>query len=109
MILTLGIKEFDDDIFEIPYNSIEYQFLNKPAGGLWGSTFTPNDSYVSDWARFVFGERFNIPKYHRGIAYELNPMARVLNVETHDDFINLLKDASCLSMLDYGSLAINVI
>ena len=107
MILTLGIKKFDDDVFEIPYNSIEFQFLNKPAGGLWGSTFTPDDEYVSDWARFVFGECFNLPKYYHGIAYDLNPLARVLNIETLEDFIKLLKDAGCLSMLDYGSLFIN--
>lgn len=42
MILTLGIDNFDKDKFEVPHNSERSQFLNKPVGGLWGSTFTPD-------------------------------------------------------------------
>ena len=95
MILTLGIDSFDRDKFEVPHNSERSQFLNKPVGGLWGSTFTPDRNYVSDWARFVFENDFNIFMNNYGIGYELKLGARVLNVKTHADFVRLLKDVGC--------------
>lgn len=98
MILTLGIDNFDKDKFEIPHNSEKSQFLNKPVGGLWGSTFTPNYNYVSDWAMFVFENDFATSIYRNGIAYELNSNARVLDIDTRYDFVKLLKNFGRLSL-----------
>jgi len=101
VILTLGIDNFDKDKFEIPHNSEKSQFLNKPVGGLWGSTFTPNYNYVSDWAMFVFENDFATSIYRSGIVYKLNSNARVLNIDTHYDFVKLLKNFGCVSLPEY--------
>ena len=55
MILSLGFNSFDASKFESTRNSSDYMFLNKPKGGFWGSTFTPEDTYVSDWVRWTIG------------------------------------------------------
>lgn len=91
MIVTLGITNFDYDAFMIPKNG-EFQYTNKPDGGLWGSSVNISSGYISEWARFVVCERYRTKHYCRGIMYDLDPLARVLKIETPQDYIDVLKE-----------------
>ena len=90
-IISLGIDELRRDVFH-PHtksNELELYYLNKPYGSLWGSTYTPDDKYVSDWERWADGEDF--AHYTYGIVYELKRDARVYTIDSLDDFVELLK------------------
>ena len=56
---------------------------------MWGSTYTPDDKYASDWERWADGEDF--AHYTYGIVYELKRDARVYTIDSLDDFVELLK------------------
>lgn len=91
MIVTLGITRFNDNVFMFPKNG-ENQYTNKPDGGLWGSSLDINGDYISDWASFVFNNYYRTKHYCHGMMYELNPLARILRIETPQDYIDLLKE-----------------
>lgn len=69
---------------------------NKPTGGLWTSTYTPDDEYASDWQR---GRATNgliqvaYPKQVRLSVYRLypDPEARILHIASLDDALEFTR------------------
>lgn len=101
MILSLGFNSFDYSKFESARNFSDYMFLNKPKGGFWGSTFTPDDDYASDWVRWTACEQFKFCKY--GIVYNLTPSARIRRVDESDDYIKLLEEFGHVNEIYHGA------
>lgn len=70
---------------------------NKPSGGLWTSTYTPDDDYLSDWQR---GRDTNAaiqaayPDDARLVPYvlEVDASARVLQVDSLDEAVAFTRD-----------------
>ena len=90
-IITLGIDQLLYSKFKT-HNECDdelYYYLNKPSGCLWGSTYTPEDKYVSDWERFADRECF--ASYDHGVLYTLNNSARIYTINTLHDWITLLE------------------
>ena len=83
-IITLGIRELSRDRFHTHPNmdkpELDKWFMNKPAGSLWGSTYTPDDEYVSDWERWADGEDYC--HYNDGVIYTLNPDTRIYTIDS---------------------------
>lgn len=99
-IITLGIDTLDEDKFNHHLTSAKKQHmsaLNKPAGSLWGSTFTPDEDYCSDWHRWSDQEEY--ATYTTGCIYQLKSTARVYTIDTVDDLVGLLKRYPYISYL----------
>lgn len=109
-ILSAGIKELSSDIFISLYVKIrEYlpssEIINKPdMPCIWGSSMVllskshlnlneKNDDsgiFSSDWLEWCKDNRFNINKYSYGISYYLKNSAKVLEINSLDDYLNLI-------------------
>ena len=70
-ILSAGIDEINFDISADSFNG-HMTFLNKPSNALWGSTYTPQDYYKSDWLCWCINEDFELDRYNHGVIYNLH-------------------------------------
>jgi len=71
----------------------DISFPSKPLGGLWTSTFTPNDTLCSDWLSWCYT---NMPEWlpeSDSCCWVLfpSPNARIYEVDKEDDYISLFK------------------
>lgn len=88
-IITLGINRVEKEAFEKHSRDTDDRwYLNKPTGSLWGSTYTPDDEYVSDWERWCDANGY--AHYNNGIIYTLTSDARIYTIDSLHDFIELL-------------------
>ena len=88
-ILTAGITELDETKFH-PVTNGESILLNKPSGGLWGSTYTPDEDYPSDWIDWCVGEQFRVNNFGIGVSYELKPESRIIELAEVPDYLNMM-------------------
>ena len=101
-ILVAGIGSLDKSKFnkisKTPVGDwqISAEGLNKPNGGLWGSTLITNGEYPSDWIRWVISEEFNINKYcnKRAISFTLKKKAKICTIASVDDYKAIMKKYS---------------
>ena len=99
-ILTTGIREIDSNKFtECTANN---DITNKPEFGqcLYGSTLIKkkNGSVYSDWAYFTqndYTEKF----FNYGISYKLHKSSKIAEINTFDDYKNLLKNIRILLVM----------
>ena len=73
------------------FNISNRQSFNKPNGGLWSSSYTPNNPDISDWIRWC---RENCQKNWVGrdsILLEIEPDARIWTINSQDDLLNLYR------------------
>ena len=96
-ILVAGITELDENKFQPVISFKEdlditgfYQ-INKPNGCLWGSTLTTDELYLSDWLHFsITGFKPEVAmKYNEGIVFNLKDNARILTLQSREDYISL--------------------
>ena len=75
-ILVAGIDKIDPSKFRKPMNEMKNVFsvMNKPEGCLWGSTYTPDAAYPSDWIRWVQDECYEVEKYNHESFSSLTEM-----------------------------------
>lgn len=57
--------------------------LNKPAGGLWTSSYVINDK--CGWEKWVAREEFNEDEYTKKWMLSINENARVLTIDSKED------------------------
>ena len=91
-ILVTGIDRIDENKFTKCINT-EYDtmtVLNKPSGCLYGSTYTPDDEYPSDWLRWAISEDYCTSKYNVGVSFELKNDARICNIKNKESYLNLI-------------------
>jgi hypothetical protein len=65
------------------------QIFWKPTGGLWTSTYTPDDEHPSNWVEWSTLEQFAVDKYAERWLLEPDD-CRVAHVVTQDDLADLL-------------------
>ena len=112
-ILVAGIDEIDPNKFEKPMKNI-LGIMNKPEGCLWGSTYTPDATYPSDWIRYVQDERYHVEKYNHGIVFSLNRNVRVCEIDSVESYHEMMKtfkitlDANLKSEMYWWSNPISV-
>ena len=96
-ILVAGITELDENKFQPVISFKEdleltgfYQ-INKPNGCLWWSTLTTDELYLSDWLCFsITGFEPEVAmKYNEGIVFNLKDNARILTLQSIEDYISL--------------------
>lgn len=93
-ILVAGIDEIDPSKFEEPMDekkNIFFGTMNKPEGCLWGSTYTPDAAYPSDWIRWVQDECYEVEKYNHGIVFRLNQNARICEIDSVESYREMMK------------------
>lgn len=99
-----GAKRFDLKRFR-PINGTqireEYQarysyFMNKRRGGLWAS---PINSFIS-WKDFCFSNRWNRSNFNKSFKFRLKHSARVLTINSRQDFLNTLAKYPYATNLD---------
>lgn len=96
-ILVAGITELDENkfqpviSFEEDLDLIGFYQINKPDGCLWGSTLTTDELYLSDWLCFsITGFEPEVAmKYNEGIVFNLKDNARILTLQSIEDYISL--------------------
>ena len=88
-ICTLGIDQFDIKKIRPIKNNPEY--INKPIGGLWGSTFLKDLDYRSDWERWCVNHDYRLDNLFDCMTYELNDNAKILEIASYDHFRELMR------------------
>lgn len=79
--------------------------LNKPIGGLWASSYTPNNKYVSEWHNFLVKEMGKNPSF--GTVFKLKKDAKVYQIHTLEDLIKLpFKKSTWREELDFEKIQI---
>lgn len=94
-ILSAGIDEINFDINADSFNG-HMVFLNKPSNALWGSTYTPQEHYKSDWLLWCTNEGFELDRYNHGVIYNLHKNARILDITSIEDYENKIVDGNYL-------------
>lgn len=98
-ILTCLPEEFDMNLFNDPRKLEkelfdEERYRNKPAGGLYGSTYKPNEYYKSSWLRYVFEDGYRCGEYLSGFSYTLHKNTKICEIDSFSDLKNLLETYS---------------
>ena len=107
-------RHYGSEFFDYyQYNPIKnIGHFSKPSGGFWGS---PKDSYA-DWYSWCLENDFNTDKLDLYFDFFINDDSKVIEIESHKDFIKLRDDGfaidnryltSCLKndiVLDYEKL-----
>lgn len=91
---------------------------NKPTGGLWTSTYTPDDEFISDWQRgrrtnaliqMAYPERADLADL---VAYGMmvRADARVLEIVSMSDAIEFTRECriACVETPDLGPLGVAI-
>lgn len=96
-IFTTGIESLDEKLFQ-PIKNAEYGLMNKPRGGLWGSTYTKDDIFPSDWVKWgIYEEFFKEDTIDcRGVVYSLKNDAKILDIPTIYQFDDRIVDTSTI-------------
>ena len=77
--------------------------LNKPIGGVWASSYTPNKEYVSEWHNFLVNEMDKNPSF--GTVFKLKKDAKVYQIHTLEDLIKLpFKKSTWREELDFNKI-----
>ncbi len=65
-------------------------FTRKPFGGLWTSSYTPNEEYCSEWIQWTCNEE---PRWATGICYLLEPEddIKVYTIDKAEDLEKLFE------------------
>jgi len=108
--IRLGTDKLLRELYVEPINRCTS--FNKPKGGLWCSTYTPNEEYLSDWHRFCANE-FTTGLNNHAVIFDFKPNSRIFQIDSQKDLMELfhicgrfyddiLPESICLSfMLDF--------
>ncbi|HAU88597.1 MAG TPA: hypothetical protein DCW90_24920 [Lachnospiraceae bacterium] len=108
-ILTAGITELEESKFQ-PITNGDSIMLNKPSGGLWGSTYTPDEDYPSHWIDWCVGEQWRVENFGIGVSYELKSESKVIELAEVSDYLNMMDTYGMIlnpingKLIDIGSL-----
>lgn len=84
-IISFGKTELTEERFIQPKND-----WIKPIGGIWGSTYIPDEVYSSDWERWCIEENFGY-NWKEAVIFTLKPDAKVYEIDSVQDLNNLAK------------------
>jgi hypothetical protein len=79
------------------------EYFNKPIGGLWSSTYTPDNNYLSEWHKFC------VEEYDSGITdnatiFEFKPKSRIYQIDCYNDLVHLFKIYKNKNSIEFASL-----
>lgn len=89
-LLTFGIDHLDEELFKPVSNYTDYDCRNKPMGGLWASSYKPDNHYPSEWVEFIDTGLSDKFKVFTGITYQLKPGIKILKIDTANDYFDAL-------------------
>lgn len=103
-IISFGKTELTEERFIQPKND-----WIKPIGGIWGSTYIPDEVYSSDWERWCIEENFGY-NWKEAVIFTLKPDAKVYEIDSVQDLNNLAKAYNVhgngvLTRLDFEAMA----
>lgn len=103
-IISFGKTELTEVRFEKPQNE-----WIKPIGGIWGSTYTPDEVYSSDWERWCISENYGY-NWQQAVIFTLKPDAKVYEIDCKKDLNELAEkyktyDIGQFSRLDFEGMA----
>ena len=103
-IISFGKTELTEERFIQPKND-----WIKPIGGIWGSTYIPDEVYSSDWERWCIEENFGY-NWKEAVIFTLKPDAKVYEIDSVCDLNNLAKAYNVhgngvLTRLDFEAMA----
>lgn len=84
-IISFGKTELTEEKFIQPKND-----WIKPIGGIWGSTYIPDEVYSSDWERWCIEENFGY-NWREAVIFTLKPDAKVYEIDSVQDLNNLAR------------------
>lgn len=82
-IISFGKTMLMEERFIKPINS-----WVKPIGGLWGSTYIPDEVYSSEWEKWCINENFGY-KWQEAVIFTLKPDANIYEIDSVEDLNNL--------------------
>ena len=103
-IISFGKTELTEERFIRPKND-----WIKPIGGIWGSTYIPDEVYSSDWERWCIEENFGY-NWKEAVIFTLKPDAKVYEIDSVQDLNDLAKAYNVhgngvLTRLDFEAMA----
>lgn len=93
-ILVAGFNSIDSDKFNRVANMSSGLFddsSNKPSGGLWGSTYTPDERYPSQWVDWCVGDGYRVSDCYHGISFELRPDTRICEIRNALEYRKMME------------------
>lgn len=91
-------------LYRKAFDKVENYIMSKPKGGLWSSTYTPNEKYGSDWVYWCSREDFEIDKLKFGLTFGFKKDIRIFEVDSLKDLQNLKKIVGTFSWMPYRLL-----
>lgn len=85
-IISFGKTELTEEKFIQPKND-----WIKPIGGIWGSTYIPDEVCSSDWERWCIEENFGY-NWREAVIFTLKPDAKVYEIDSVQDLNNLTEE-----------------
>lgn len=92
-LIHFGCTSIDKDKFievsKVPADTALHNICcNKPYGGLWASSFTPDDEYFSSWEDFAVNN-LTRPNLYNAVVFNLKETARVYTIDSLLDLVEL--------------------
>lgn len=75
---------------EKAFREVENSYM-KPLGGLWSSTYTPNQKYPSEWVEWCNIESFNLERLKLGLTFEFKKNVKIFKIDNGNDLTILEK------------------
>lgn len=91
--LHMGSRRYDPELLRREQaRGIGYHIGNQPRRALWGATYTPDNDYISSWARLNHGVYTGLTPYSQrraglGFTYRLKDDARLLPINGLKDYM----------------------
>ena len=85
--LIVGIDQLKKELF----NPVKHVIPFKPDGGLWSSTYTPNDKYKSDWLWYYFNAGHTFHDLSKALTFEFKKGIRVYTVDSYEALLELIR------------------
>jgi len=74
----------------------------KPYGGIWTSTYTPDEEYDSDWIRWCSYEDYWVGKH--GYLLQVKDPVNIIHINSCDDLAQVTRDYSKYNQAGYEQI-----
>jgi hypothetical protein len=72
------------------FKEVENDYI-KPLGGLWSSTYRPNEKYPSEWVEWCSLESFCLERLKFGLTFEFKKNIKTFKIDNGNDLTILKK------------------
>jgi hypothetical protein len=71
--------------YKICFQPIKNRLHHKPTGGIWSSTYTPKEKYVSSWEKFLIEDGWDKKEYAIGYTFNYKKDIKCFTIDSCKD------------------------